>query len=335
MKRIGFLSFGHWSDAPGSQVRTAAESLRQSVELAVAAEQVGVAGAYFRVHHFAAQQANPFPLMAAIAARTSTIHVGTGVIDMRYENPLYMAEEAAQVDLLSDGRLQLGIGRGSPEMVLEGYRTFGHVPEPGETAAAMAQRHTATFLDAIKGRGFANQDPRRGGVGLAPIQPLSETLPERIWWGSGTRASAKSAAEQGMNLLSSHILLEDFGASFNDAQAEQIRLFRETWASAGHSFSPQVAVVRSILPLIDDQTRRYFGPRAGSESREQVGVMQGVVSRVGRNYIGGPDRIIADLADDTGVQEADTVIVTVPNQLGVAFNARILESLVRDIAPSL
>ena len=335
MKKIGFLSFGHWSNAPGSRVRTAAESLTQSLELAVAAEEVGVGGAFFRVHHFAAQQANPFPLMAAIAARTSTLEIGTGVIDMRYENPLYMAEEAAQVDLLSGGRLQLGIGRGSPEMVVEGYRAFGHIPEPGESAAEMAHRHTSTFLDAIRGRGYAPRDPRHGPAGLAPIQPLSESLPERVWWGSGTRASARSAAEQGMNLLSSHILLEDTGSSFNDAQAEQIRLFRQTWASAGHSFAPRIAVVRSILPLIDDETRLYFGPRADVESREQAGVMQGVMARVGRNYIGEPDRIVADLADDAGVREADTVIITVPNQLGVDFNARILQSIVRDVEPEL
>ena len=118
--------------SPGSQVRTGAGRPVQSVELAVAAEELGVDGAYVRVHHFARQLASPFPLLAAMAARTSRIEIGTGVIDMRYENPLYMAEEAAAADLLSDGRLQLGVSRGSPETALRGSEAFGYVPPDGQ-----------------------------------------------------------------------------------------------------------------------------------------------------------------------------------------------------------
>src|SRR5690349_22773424 len=120
MKSIGFLSFGHWSDSPHSATRSGSDALLQSIDLAVAAEELGVDGAYFRVHHFARQLASPFPLLAAIGARTRRIEIGTGVIDMRYENPLYMAEEAAAADLTSGGRLQLGVSRGSPETVLNG-----------------------------------------------------------------------------------------------------------------------------------------------------------------------------------------------------------------------
>ncbi|MCZ6509247.1 MAG: LLM class flavin-dependent oxidoreductase, partial [Alphaproteobacteria bacterium] len=92
MKKIGFLSFGHWSPAQGSQTRSGSDALLQSIDLAVAAEELGADGAYFRVHHFARQLGSPFPLLAAIVAKTSRIEIGTAVIDMRYENPLYMAE---------------------------------------------------------------------------------------------------------------------------------------------------------------------------------------------------------------------------------------------------
>src|SRR5690349_24938888 len=155
MKKIGFLSFGHWSDHPGYNVRTASDSLLQSIDLAVAAEQIGLDGAYFRVHHFAAQLASPFPLLAAIGARTSKIEIGTAVIDMRYENPLYMVEDAGAADLISRGRLQLGISRGSPEQVIDGFRYFGYVPPEGESDADMARRHTEVFLQALSGTGFA------------------------------------------------------------------------------------------------------------------------------------------------------------------------------------
>src|SRR5579862_2835350 len=147
MKKIGFLSFGHWAPSPHSQTRSAADALLQGIDLAVAAEELGADGAYFRVHHFARQLASPFPLLSAIGAKTSKIEIGTGVIDMRYENPMYMVEDASAADLISGGRLQLGISRGSPEQVIEGWRYFDQHPAEGETDAEMGRRHAQEFLE--------------------------------------------------------------------------------------------------------------------------------------------------------------------------------------------
>lgn len=335
VKRIGFLSFGHWQAVPGSLVRTGQDALLQSIELAVAAEEVGVSGAYVRVHHFARQLSSPFPLLAAMAAKTSTIEIGTGVIDMRYENPIYMAEEAASADLISSGRLQLGISRGSPETALDGSRSFGYVPGDGETDADLARQHTEVFRAAIAGAAVARANPQMGAAGALAVQPLSPGLPDRIWWGAGTRATAVWTAEQGMNLMSSTLLTEDTGVPFDELQAEQIAMFREAWAAAGHERVPRVSVSRSILPIIDDETRHYFGLRAQADSTDQVGWLDGGNARFGRSYIGDPDVIAEELAQDAAVQAADTVLVTVPNQLGVDFNARILASIVEDVAPAL
>ncbi|WP_210505574.1 LLM class flavin-dependent oxidoreductase [Naasia sp. SYSU D00057] len=336
-KRIGFLSFGRYQPVRGSVVRTAADALLQTVELAVAAEELGADGAYVRVHHFAPQLASPFPLLAAMAARTSRIELGTGVIDFRYENPLYAAEEAAATDLLSGGRLQLGISRGSPETALHGYESFGYVPGEGSTDADMAREHAALFLAAIQGAGVANANPQMTGgrTGALAIEPQSPGLADRIWWGAGTRATAVWTAEQGLNLMSSTLLTEDTGVPFDQLQAEQIRMFREAWKTAGCEREPRVSVSRSILPLIDDETRLYFGARAEEDSSDTVGYLDGGLARFGRSYIGEPDAIARELAQDAAVREADTVLVTVPNQLGVDFNARLLEAIVEDIAPSL
>ena len=160
VKKIGFLSFGHWSSSPGSLTRSASEALLQSIDLAVAAEELGADGAYFRVHHFARQLGSPFPLLAAIGARTSRIEIGTAVIDMRYENPLYMAEDAGAADLISGGRLQLGISRGSPEQVIDGWRYFGYQPHEGQTDADMARGHAQVLLEVLRGEGFAQPNPR-------------------------------------------------------------------------------------------------------------------------------------------------------------------------------
>jgi alkanesulfonate monooxygenase SsuD/methylene tetrahydromethanopterin reductase-like flavin-dependent oxidoreductase (luciferase family) len=336
MKKIAFLSFGHWNPSPHSKTRSAADALTQSIELAVAAEELGVDGAYFRVHHFARQLASPFPLLAAIGARTSRIEIGTGVIDMRYENPLYMAEDAGAADLISGGRLQLGVSRGSPEQVIDGFRYFGYVPEEGSDHAAMARQHTAVLLEVLEGHGFASPNPRpmfANPPGLLPIEPHAPGLRDRIWWGAGTRATAEWTAEQGMNLMSSTLLSEDTGVPFSVLQAEQIARFRDAWRAAGHERTPRVSVSRSILPLVTDLDRAYFGPE--TRSTDQVGMLEGVRSRFGKTYAGEPDQLVQDLAQDEAVAAADTLLLTVPNQLGVDYNAHLLESVLTHLAPAL
>jgi len=337
MKKIAFLSFGHWSPGPGSQTRSAADVLLQSIELAEAAEDLGADGAFFRVHHFARQLASPFPLLAAVGARTRRIEIGTGVIDMRYENPFYMAEEAGAADLISGGRLQLGLSRGSPEQVIDGWRHFGHAPRAGETPADMARRHTEVFLDLLRGEGFAQPNPRPmfpNPPGLLRLEPQSEGLRARIWWGAGSNATAAWAARLGMNLQSSTLKDDENGAPFHVQQAEQIRAYRAAWAEAGHAGAPRVSVSRSIFPIVSDLDRSYFG-RGGSDS-DKLGVIDGTTRSIfGRSYAGDPDQLIAELAGDTAIAEADTLFLTVPNQLGVAYNAHLIESILTHVAPGL
>jgi alkanesulfonate monooxygenase SsuD/methylene tetrahydromethanopterin reductase-like flavin-dependent oxidoreductase (luciferase family) len=336
VKKIGFLSFGHWSDSPHSAVRSASDSLLQSIELAVAAEEVGADGAYFRVHHFAHQLGSPFPLLAAIGAKTSRIEIGTGVIDMRYENPLYMAEDAGAADLISGGRLQLGISRGSPEQVIDGYRYFGHVPPEDSTDADMARQHTEVLLEVLKGHGFAKPNPRPmfpNPGGLLRIEPHSDGLRDRIWWGAGSRATAEWTGTMGMNLMSSTLLTEDTGVPFHQLQAEQIQRFRDAWAAAGHEREPRVSVSRSIFPLVTDIDRAYFG--GGGDDSDQVGFLDGGAARFGRSYAAEPDELVRLLAADEAIAAADTLLLTVPNQLGVDYNAHVLDSVVRLVAPGL
>ena len=335
MKKIGFLSFGHWNPSPHSGTRSAADALLQSIDLSVAAEELGADGAYFRVHHFARQLASPFALLAAVGARTSRIEIGTGVIDMRYENPLYMAEDAGAADLISGGRLQLGISRGSPEQVVDGFRYFGYEPTDGDHAG-MARQHSEVFLDVLSGRGFAEPNPRPmfpNPPGLLRIEPHSPGLRDRIWWGAGSRATAEWTAEQGMNLMSSTLLTEDTGVPFHQLQAEQIQRFRDAWAAAGHEREPRVSVSRSVFPIVDDWDRAYFGRE--SASQDQVGIIDGGTARFGKTYAGEPDQLLRDLAEDEAIAAADTLLLTIPNQLGVDYNAHLLDSVLRYVAPEL
>jgi alkanesulfonate monooxygenase SsuD/methylene tetrahydromethanopterin reductase-like flavin-dependent oxidoreductase (luciferase family) len=335
MKKIGFLSFGHWSAAPYSATRSASDVLLQSIDLAVAAEELGIDGAYYRVHHFARQLASPFPLLAAVGARTKRIEIGTGVIDMRYENPFYMVEDAGSADLISGGRLQLGISRGSPEQVIEGWRHFGYAPAEGQSEADMGRQHGELFFELLKGQGFAKPNPRPmfpNPPGLLRLEPHSEGLRDRIWWGSGANATAIWAAQKGMNLQSSTLKEDESGEPFHVQQAKQIRLYREAWKEAGHSREPRVSVSRSIFALMNDQDRDYFG--RGDES-DQIGMIDNMRAVFGRSYAAEPDKLIEQLRQDEAIAEADTLLLTVPNQLGVDYNAHVLESIVTHIAPAL
>jgi alkanesulfonate monooxygenase SsuD/methylene tetrahydromethanopterin reductase-like flavin-dependent oxidoreductase (luciferase family) len=337
VKKIGFLSFGHWTPSPQSQVRTGTDSLRQSIELAVAAEQLGADGAYFRVHHFARQLGSPFPLLAAVGARTHKIEIGTAVIDMRYENPLYMAEDAGAADLIASGRLQLGISRGSPEQVIDGWRYFGYVPQEGETDADMARRHTEVFLEVLKGQGFAQPNPRPmfpNPPGLLRVEPHSEGLRERIWWGSSSDATAKWTAQLGLNLQSSTLKTDESGEPLHVQQRKQIEAYRAAWKEAGHAREPRVSVSRSIFALVDDRDRAYFG--RGGEDQDHVGYIDANTRAVfGRTYAAEPDQLVKQLAADEAIAAADTLLLTVPNQLGVDYNAHAIESILKYVAPEL
>jgi alkanesulfonate monooxygenase SsuD/methylene tetrahydromethanopterin reductase-like flavin-dependent oxidoreductase (luciferase family) len=337
MKKIGFLSFGHWTPSPHSQTRSASDALLQSIDLAVAAEELGADGAYFRVHHFARQLGSPFPLLAAVGAKTKRIEIGTAVIDMRYENPLYMAEDAGAADIIAGGRLQLGISRGSPEQVIDGWRYFGYAPPEGMNDADMGRRHTEVLLEVLRGEGFAQPSPRpmfANPPGLLRVEPYSEGLRERIWWGAGANATATWAAKLGMNLQSSTLKVDEGGRPLHVQQAEQIRLFREEWKAAGHKREPRVSVSRSIFALVDDRDRAYFGRDGDGE--DQIGFLGDNTRAIfGRSYAAEPDALVEQLKQDEAIAAADTLLLTVPNQLGVDYNAHVIEAILKHVAPAL
>lgn len=328
MQNIGFLSFGHWSKAPGSKIRDAGESIRDTIRLAEAAEDAGMDGAWIRVHHYEQNLSSPFPLLAAMGARTSRIDLGTGVINMRYENPLYMAEAAATADLISHGRLQLGVSRGSPEPAADGPGSFGYPIPVGMTPAEDAAERIAQFRHAITGAGVAAPGARAhlpAGQKL-PIEPQSPGLTERIWYGAGGEESARRVGALGMNLMSSTLVEGGTGEPLAVIQSRQIDAFREAWNEAGHPGVPRVSVSRSIMPIIDDESRAYFGTMLARDqmgaNQDQVGHIDNFVATFGKTYVGDLDKIEAELREDQAVHSADTVLVALPNQLGADFNHR-------------
>ena len=256
---------------------------------------------------------------------------------MRYENPLYMAEDAGAADLIAGGRLQLGISRGSPEQVIDGWRHFGYLPSQGQSDADMGRRHAEALREALRGEGFAPPNPRpmfAHPPGLLRLEPFSAGLRERIWWGAGSNATAAWAAKLGMNLQSSTLKDDETGEPFHVQQAAQIRTYRAAWKEAGHAREPRVSVSRSIFALVDDRDRAYFG-RGGKEV-DQVGYIEERTRAIfGRGYAADPEVLVEQLKEDEAIAEADTLLLTVPNQLGVAYNAHVIATILTHVAPAL
>jgi len=248
-----------------------------------------------------------------------------------------MAEDAGAADLIAGGRLQLGISRGSPEQVIDGWRYFGYRPEEGRNDADMARQHAEAFLDVIRGEGFAEPNPRPmfpNPPGKLRVEPHSEGLRDRIWWGAATNSTAVWAAGLGMNLQSSTLKFDETGEPFHIQQANQIRAYREAWKAAGHKREPRVSVSRSIFALMDDRDRMYFG--RGGKEQDQIGFIEENVRAIfGRGYAAEPDALVKELARDEAIAEADTLLLTVPNQLGVDYNAHVIESILQHVAPAL
>jgi alkanesulfonate monooxygenase SsuD/methylene tetrahydromethanopterin reductase-like flavin-dependent oxidoreductase (luciferase family) len=250
---------------------------------------------------------------------------------------MYFVEDAGAADLIAGGRLQLGISRGSPEQVIDGWRHFGYQPVEGESDADMARRHTEVVLEILKGDGFAQPNPRPmfpNPPGLLRLEPHSEGLRERIWWGSGSDATGVWAARLGMNLQSSTLKFDESGEPLHVQQRKQIEAYHQAWKEAGHTRQPRVSVSRSIFALTTDLDRAYFGQ--DRNSRDQVGMIDENTRAIfGRSYAAEPDVLVDQLANDEAIQAADTLLLTVPNQLGVDYNAHVIEDILTHVAPPL
>ena len=201
----------------------------------------------------------------------------------------------------------------------------------------MARRHAEVFLDVTRGRGFAQPNPRPmfpNPPGLLRIEPFSEGLRDRIWWGSSSNATARWAATLGMNLQSSTLKDDESGEPLHVQQRKQIEAYRQAWKEAGHQRVPRVSVSRSIFALVDDRDRAYFGHEG--RDRDQVGYIDANTRAIfGRSYAAGPEALVKELAADEAIAAADTLLLTVPNQLGVEYNAHVIESILKFVAPEL
>lgn len=338
MKKIAFLSFGRWKQHELSKTLTAQQSYMQAIEMAVKAEEMGADGAYFRVHHFTEQFSAPYPLLAAIGAKTKHIEIGTSVVDLRYEHPLSMLENATTADMICNQRLQFGIGRGAPFASINGGDFFAPSSNKELTARELTHQRALSLLDQLRGErtfdleySFKDAGEKRR---IARLEPYSDTLRQRIWWGSGTMESAIWAAEHGMHLqCATHRNPENGQYEFSQ-QVEYLNAHKKAWEKAGHDYAPRAAIIREIIPLCDKKDEEWLAQvnndlnQLWPNNAKARDVFQSI-------YCGRPKDIIANLKCDAAVKEADTIFIPVENTIGIEFNLKIIENILTKIAPEL
>lgn len=375
-KKIVFISFVRWNDNESSCTKTAKDAFLQTIEMTVQAEALGVDGAFFRVHHFSDSLSSPLPLLSAIGAKTEKIEIGSGVIDLRYENPQHLAENAGATDLIMNGRLQLGLGRGAPWSAVDGWKHFGYRPKAGKSPTDMAMERAEAFLDILKGEKKIELEVPFPDAPvnhrMARIEPHSPTLLERVWWASGSLSSAEWAAKHGLNLQSAGhsggnarnaafpdhampVLADDMKKEEQEnreaaryakeanpkkkpmpfaGQKEHIKHYLAAWQKAGHTRKPRIAVIRELVPLDSEKEKQQF-----DQVTEKLHTLWPNHKKA-RNvfeegYKGSSDEIVELMKNDEAAMLADTIMVPVANEIGMDFNLRLLEKVVKQIAPQL
>ncbi len=333
-RRLGFLINVPFSEqAPGG----VSQGLRDALELFHIAEGLGYDSGWVRNRHFDNYLSSPLPFLAAAATRTERIHLGTAIVTLGYEHPIRLAEDAATVDLLSEGRLELGIGGGFPSFA----DVFG---DDSEGWQARTYAKVDRFLEAVEG-GALGTSPR----GELRVRPHSLGLRDRIWYGPGGVATATTAGSQGIDLLVSTIA-PNRDLPFDQAQLVQIDAHRAAWARTDRA--PRVTASRLFFPALTDAQRALYlayaqeraaeGPAASrpagalapvEDGRRAIPFGQpGITSPV---HVGDPDEIVAELREDVALSASDDVLIFLPPGFTHTQNIELLENIAEHVAPAL
>lgn len=320
--RLGFMTH---NEGEGDPQRIYAETLA----LFNVAEQLGFDVGWVAQHHFKARGGrlpSPFPFLAAASQRTSRLRLGTAVVVLPLEDLLRVAEDAAVVDALSGGRLELGVGTGGDP---EEFEAFGRSLETrqAQTASGIDLLHRAFHGEALGSR-------------RQHLQPPAPTLADRLWQGVMSVQSARNAAANGLGLM---LARSAFGAQPSDElQLPLVEAYTQTLNGGG---TPQrIGLSRSVYPAVDKQTA--LAAMRGEVMRNVEGLvaqgqlpaglsLEAYCTRLNIAY-GHPDEVAATLRADRILPYAtDLILQFSPAMPAFDEAAQMLEAIATAVAPQL
>lgn len=328
ISRIGFLTPGNYPDA------NPYAGLERALRLFELGEQLGYDNAWVRQRHLERAVSSASTFLAAATQRTQRIELGTAVIQMGYENPFRLAEDLSTVDVLSRGRLQVGLSAGAPNHGgLLGDRFFDGDPQ----GIDFSHQRVARLRDNIKGLWIGPEDTfieSPAGRHRPRVQPHAPGLSQRLWYGGGSLRSAEWAGRNGFHLLIGNLNTGEQTDHFFEAQLRQLALFRASW-NAAHA--PRVALGRVIVPTdsADGASLKLY--REFAESRHARTLAPQGERRVlyTRDLVGTSAQILEWLREDPVLPQVNELRLELPYDFPQEAYQQILSDFATRVAPEL
>ena len=331
LRRLGFLTIGAFEgDDP-------TVGLEQGLELFERAEALGLDGGWTRTRHLQFGISSPVAFLSAAAQRTSRLTLGTAVMPLGWENPFRLAEDWGTVDVLSRGRLQLGVSVGEPR----GYDEIApHLYGDAADHQDFSYGRVEKFLSLVRGEQVSAFEGTEGiEVYTGRVQPQSPGLADRVWYGAGSPRSAEWAGRQGLGMLISNVSFAGGPGPieptrFAASQLEQICAFRAVHPSGQEARVAKGAVVLPTDTATAEQRAAYEA--YASSRRDRTTVAHGPRGMMFDRDLVGPSEWIAEqLHENAAMREVDDLIVELPFDFGLAEYTQVLTDAAERLGPLL
>lgn len=331
LKKLGFLTIGTFD--PADPVT----GINATLDIISLGEDLGFDSAWLRNRHMQYGITSPMTVIAAASQRTSRINLGTAVTPLGPENPLRLAEDMGTVDLLTGGRLNPGVSVGTP-MRFDGWKDALY-PDTAETED-FSKRRVSRLVENLRGDHVGNFPALKNAEDFSDVvQPHSPGLVNRLWYGSGSRASTQWTAENGLNFLTSSVISAEVSDNFDVNQRSQIDLYREHYSDVlgGTHRISQGLVVIPTDHATSEQKARY---QAYVDHRASVGV--GRIQQFGPkkmitapDLIGSSDEIAEQLIELAAFRAVEEVAFALPFDFEADDYTQILTDMAGELGPKL
>lgn len=310
-----------------------AAGLEATLDLFVEAERLGVDGAWVRHRHLEHGIGSAAVFLAAASQRTRTIELGVAVVPIGWESPFRLAEDFSLADVLSHGRLQVGLSTSSPHEDILGDLVFDGDWRSFDRGYGRVRR----FVDNLRGSFLGDEDTvihSPGNVQRPRLQPYAPGLQDRVWYGGGSLRSAEFAGSAGLNLLIGNLTSGEGTDDYGTAQRNQLAAYRRALPEGVH---PRVAWGRCVVPTdsADRVSRERY--RAWYESRlERQTAPQGPRRTLfSADLVGTAEQIVEQLVQDATFAQVDEFRIELPYEFAGDEYEQILSDVVAKVAPEL
>ncbi|MBZ9603198.1 LLM class flavin-dependent oxidoreductase [Phyllobacterium chamaecytisi] len=328
IRHIGFLTPGNYKDD------NPYDGLESTLKLLEFGEELGFDSAWVRQRHLEHGISSAGAFLAAASQRTRHIQLGTAVIQIGYESPYRLAEDLSTVDVLAQGRLNVGVSAGVPAhadllgpLVFDGdWKDYDLSHERVKRFASHLRGDFIGAPDTLIVTPFGRHRPR--------LQPRAKGLVNRLWYGGGSLRSSRWAAQNGFNLMLSNVTTGEDTDDFFEAQLRQLDIYH---VNRELSWEQRVSIGRVIVPTdsADTPTRRKYAAYAASRFERTLKPQGERRILFPQDLVGTSEQILERLLEDPVLAAVTELRLELPYEFQPHEYQQILSDFVERIAPEL